>query len=88
MAKLFFYGSELEILENDEPSGYEDISTTEALSSHPLRSIDPLKLEAAFLDYCVRHGWIAIRREGDAYRCFLTLEGEGELKRFGLAHLY
>jgi len=85
MARLFVFGSELEIIESDPSSGRGE---ADIASSGPLRTIDPLKLEAAFLDHCLRHGWIAIEHAGESYTCFLTPAGEHELARFGLTHLY
>jgi len=89
MAKLVIFGSELEMSESE--SDYYDLMPEAETPERPTlerRHIDPVNLETAFLEYCVRHGWVAIEKEGDHCSCFLTERGERELRRFGLTHLY
>jgi hypothetical protein len=85
MRKLVVYGTEVEVLEANEELEVEFSEPPPAAEEvHLRRRIDPVNLEIAFLDLCVRHGWVAVVREGDADSCFLTDEGERELSAAGI----
>jgi hypothetical protein len=86
MTKLVVYGTEVEVLEANEELGFAEPAPV-PIYSHLGRRIDPVNLEIAFLDYCVRHGWVAVVREGDSDSFFLTDEGERELREAGISTL-
>lgn len=43
------------------------------------QKINPLALGAAYLDYCVRKGWLAISGEGERVQYSLTPDGRKKL---------
>jgi len=43
------------------------------------RTIHPLALGAAYLEYCVKQGWLAKTGEGDSAQYMLTPSGEKKL---------
>jgi hypothetical protein len=49
--------------------------------SYEGQKINPLALGAAYLDYCVRKGWLARTGEGDRAQYILTPDGEKKLSK-------
>lgn len=43
------------------------------------QTINPLALGAAYLDYCVKKGWLAKTGDGDRVQYILTPDGEKKL---------
>ena len=86
MTKLVVYGTEVEVLEANEELAFSEPAPL-PMYSQLGRRIDPVNLEIAFLDYCVRHGWVAVVREGDSDSFFLTDDGERELREAGISTL-
>ena len=48
------------------------------------KSVNPFAIGGGFLNYCIKHGWLILEKEGRRGRYYATKEGEKELRKFGI----